>query len=238
MLRIGVWLLSALCTLIVPQPGWAAIAFDAFTGGTSGVSPKTVAHTVTTTGANTGVYALVFDNAANTVTGCTYNGTAMTLRANHSASASSIYEWIGTSTSGAKNVVCSATSGTLYLSIISFTGVSAFDASNNGFNFGTTPLNIPITTVAADCFAVAMLYDSGQSSTPTAGAGTTKAGANGDYSGIATFYSTASLGAAGAKNLVANVATAGNNNYVIVSFSPSGGGGGAETFGFRKRLQQ
>ena len=206
-----------------------AIAFDAFTGGTSGASPKTVAHTVSTPGANTGVYALILDDAGNTVTGVTYDGNAMTQRAVHTPSGSYVYEWIGTSTSGAKNVTASSSSGTLYVSVISFTGVGAFDASSNNFDFGTASLNLPITTVADNCFAVAILYDSGQSSTPTAGSGTTKAGANGDYSGIVTFYSTSAFTPAGAKNLVANVATGGNNNWAIVSFSPSGGGGGGGT---------
>ena len=203
-----------------------AIAFDAFTGGSSGASPKTVAHTVATPGANTAVYAVLLNDTADTVTGVTYDGNAMTQRQKETASGTFtyIYEWIGTSTSGAKNIIASSSSGTLYVSVISFTGVSAFDAGNNGNNNGSTPINLPITTIAANCFAVAFLYDGGQSSTPTAGTGTTKAGANGDYSGCATFYSTAAL-SAGSNNLVANVATAATNSWPIVSFSPAAAGG-------------
>lgn len=201
-----------------------AIAFDAFSAGTSGASPKTVAHTAAAPGANMAVYALVFNDTADTVTGVTYDGNAMTQRAKEITNGFSyIYEYIGTTTSGAKNVVASASSGTLYLSVITFTNVNAFDAGSNNADFGSTTLNLPITTVADNAFAVAILYDGGQTSTPTGGTNTTKAGANGDYSGIVTFYSTAAFTPAGAKNLVANVTAGGTNSWAIVSFSPTTG---------------
>lgn len=198
------------------------MAFDAFTSGSSGSSPKTVQHTVSSPGANVAVYAIILSDAGDTVTGATYDGNAMTQRAKDTGLY--VYEWIGTAGSGAKNVTVSSSSGTLYLSVISFTSVSAFDASGNGSDFGTTPLSFPVTTVADACFAVAAFYDGGQSSTPTAGSLTTKAGANGDYGGVATFYSTASLGTPGSKNLAANVATGGTNQWAIVSFSPAATG--------------
>lgn len=205
------------------------MAFDAFSAGGSGASPKTVAHTVSTPGAYTGIYAIILSDAGDTVTGATYDGNTMTQRQKNVGIY--VYEWIGTSSSGSKNVTVSASSGTLYVSVISFTSVDAFDAGGNNSDFGTTPLNFPVTTIADDCWAVAAYYDGGQSSTPTAGSGTTKAGANGDYSGVATFYSTTSLGAAGAKNLQANVAIGGTNQWAIVSFSHAsdGAGSGSDT---------
>jgi hypothetical protein len=188
-----------------------------------------------------GVYAMVHIDPSDTITGVTYDGNTMTQRQKNTVDGTKyIYEWIGTTTSGAKDVVVTASSGTIYLSVITFTSVNAFDAGANNSDFGSDPLALPITTIADNCYALAIAYDGGQGAPfPTSNnADTTKAGANGDYGGITIFYSTNAITPAGAFDLNLDVGTGGTNSWAIISFSPASAGPGAGSDSMRTDLSE
>ena len=158
-----------------------AIAFDSqvTTASTSGITSKTFSHT--TSGSNRILFVIASHPAAQTVTGVTYAGAAMTLvnTRTQTAGNNTVELWyLIAPTIGANNVIITASgSTTIGYGSISFTGASQTsqpNASAVGGNVTTavTSYAQPVTTTVDSCVSImGMIAASG--ATLTAGSNTT-----------------------------------------------------------------
>lgn len=230
---------------VLPNISYGAIAFDSAStplfnnAGTD--TSFTVAHTIT--GDNTALVVSVFLNRTTggaTVTGCTYNGDAMSLVNSNGGDdgpntvTSYLFLLINPDTS-TNNIVCS-TSGLLtgpkqiFIGGLSYTGVKQTgqpDSNNSitGIESIQTNINQPTTVVESDSWLVGALMDDGAGLTGGAGTGTTY---RSDYNpNSAHWADSGGPVSSGSQSLNYTVSIAGTNRYAggILSLAPSAGGG-------------
>lgn len=169
-----------LSLFIIPNLAFGAIAFDALTDGGTGAAP-TLTFSHTTSGTNRILFVDVLGDvsASQLITGVTYAGVSMTKVGERHKTAGNGY-WISTwvlanPTSGANNVVVSASSGNLFGNIAtSYTGVaqtSVVDASTTAENTSATSLTTTLTTVADNTWLHGVMFNN-LAETKTAGTNT------------------------------------------------------------------
>lgn len=206
----------------------SVIAFDAATNFTR-VNPGTsltFAHTCT--GANGMLFVGVVADS-DLVTGATYNAVAMVLVAKHTytGTAKQYLFMLGAPTSGSNNVVVTASGSTQILGgAVSYTGaqyVQVADASGTAnVGAGATAINKSITTIANNCWLVAVFRnDAGDAL--SAGAATTLRGST--AFGCRMGDSNAAITPPGSAGLQATWASSITAGMVIASFAPSSGPG-------------
>lgn len=124
-----------------------AIAFDASASGIGASPTLTFAHTCT--GSNRLLIVGAMSQSGDVVTGVTYNGVAMTQIQHTSANGEDVYLFsLVAPATGANNVVVSSSSGDVYGTSVSYTGVaqvSPDDGSSNGTTTAITT-NLTVTT--------------------------------------------------------------------------------------------
>ena len=135
-----------------------AIAFDSSTYGASGAGDGTLTYSHTTSGSDRILFVYITINNASTVS-VTYAGNAMTSIQINSASFSHYQSlwYIIAPTTGANNVVVTATSATIRAYAASYTGASQTgqpDASIVPAEATTTSYATALTTVADNCWIV------------------------------------------------------------------------------------
>lgn len=137
----------------------SGIAFDANSNATGSTSGSTVTWSHTCTGSNGVLVVHLYAESGNTVTGVTYNGTAMTLgvKATTSFNVTTYTYFILGPTTGAHNIVASygsSSTGLMYGIGASYTGVkqvSQPDVTASTSNSSVTSLSVsPTTTVNND----------------------------------------------------------------------------------------
>lgn len=141
-----------------------AIASDANGVGdaTNGTTSQTVAITIPS--GSTALFAAVTGDFADVITGCTYNGSAMTLVDKQAAAAGGRFQYLfytASPTSGTHNVVASA-SGSVYIGVAaaSYSGSSVTsqpEATNKGT--GTTPMACSVTVASANAWVIAAAFN-------------------------------------------------------------------------------
>lgn len=220
--------------LLCAAPAQAAIAFDAATqGGTTTGTSHTFSHT--TSGSN----RILFVQAHSTtdvITGCTYNGSAMTLvdKLDSGFGGVGYLFYLIAPATGANNVVCSASaSEALYANAVSYTGAKQSaqpDATNKANdNDGDGAYALAVTTIADNAWTV-LAFNNGASAAGNAAAGSTLRATNGSWGGFRLFDSGGAVTPAGSYTM--NVDGLGVSSIiygVMASFSPDTGGGGGAT---------
>lgn len=207
-----------------------AIAFDAGTDGGyfATMNGSTFNHTVT--GSNPILFVATFGNAggADTVTGVTYNGVAMTRVngvSNGAARFSTMWMLPGCAT-GTNTVALSASVGDGGAVAVSYTGAAQSgqpDANKTGAVLAAS-FDVSNSTVADNCWVVLGGRAEDSPGNITAHAGSTmRVNSSG---GLPFVDSNAAITPAGTKSLGWSSSNANGNSGVWVSFSPFTGGGG------------
>lgn len=201
-----------------------AIAFDNATAFTSAIATSvTLAHTVT--GSSPAILSGVLC-AANDITGCTYNGVAMTLLDNLGLVGDAggwtnlaLFYLLNPAT-GANNLVASHTGGaSIAVRGLSYTGVrqvaSAIDThGTTGPVSGVTTMSPTLTVAGGGAWLISWARN--DQAAFTAGAGTTLRGANSSIQ----FADSNAIVAVGSQSLVVNWVGAGNGGACNVVLLP------------------
>jgi hypothetical protein len=218
-----------------------AIAFDAATdGGTATGTSLTFSHTC---GAGSDRLLLVGINGDlvgvnDDITGVTYAGVSMTLVAKITATTARyqyLYYLLNPAT-GANNVVISCTnSHFLGATSASYTGVSQSGQPDNSVtNTGVTVTQITgtLTTVADNCWTMALGCQNFSGNTMSAGTNTTERVELGTFFTAGMYDRNAAITPAGSTSLtVANSGTS-TMGIIMASFSPAGAAAGATWPGY------
>lgn len=222
-------LIFLVAILLVPQVSLAAIAFDNSTQGLVGsASSLTFAHTVS--GANRILFVAATVNTGATVSGVTYNGTALTLidtKAEASGPTTYLYYLIAPA-AGTNNVVISASASTNIIGTASsYTGAAQTgqpDAST--VHAGAVPVTAyskSLTTIADNSWVVSTTR-TGNGHAQTADAGTTiREQPETTYLGGGSFWDSGGpVTPAGSKALGVTVGAAENFlGAIMASFAPA-----------------
>jgi len=207
-----------------------AIAFDAVNSGASGTG-ATLTRTHTCTGSDLTLWVSAVCNLANSITGCTYNGVAMTQigtgLVDGAGNTNHLFYLINPAT-GTNNVVLSQ-SGSNSINFISdsYTGcgqVTQPDSSNTNSTGSNSSLTTSTTVIASNCW----LIESGAAGTGCASVNTSQslrgqqnAGSGGSRVTNGIVDSNATVGT-GSQSLDFN--TDGNGNHpltvIIASIAP------------------
>lgn len=224
----------ALCLVFGHDPkhqaifaGIGAIALDSDTAdgnhyqGT--LNGRTFAHTCT--GTNLALFVAGFgrDGGTDSVTGITYAGAALTKTGSkNTGSADNRYAYLwhklGPAT-GANNVVITTSGGDGTAVAVSYTGVSQSgmpDAVTTSSSTSASSLSPSLTTIADNCWLIAVLRN--ESGNNTAGAGATLR--INDTSGNGVFDSNGALTPAGVKSMTIGTTTTTALAAVMASFAP------------------
>lgn len=214
--------------LFVGVQAHAAVAFDATTnGGALSASPKTYTHT-DGSGVNRLLIVCTFQaQVADSTTGVTYGGSAMTKVTTVAADAGiNIYRidmwYLLNPAAGANSVVITTSSGTVSGLSTSYTGAGAPEVSTaNGPTAGITSLTTSVTTLTDTDWTV--LCGSGGSGNPSAGTGTTARQVGGTLSapgGSIFGDSNAAITPPASHSMTFTQATSQNMNAVMAAITP------------------
>lgn len=213
--------------------GTASIAFvNAADGGNTTATSLTFSYT---TGSGTHrllVVGLMGDSTSDLVTGATYAGSAMTLAqklapGGGGANRWTYLYWLLNPTSGANNVVISASSSTFIGALAAdYTGVKTSgqpDATpvTNAGGAAITTLTTSLTTVADNSWVILLenSYSGGPPS--TAGSGATRRTFDAAFGAIGLFDSNGAVHPAGSYSMTTNRGSGVSTiNHILESFSP------------------
>jgi hypothetical protein len=220
------------------SPAWAAIAVvtTGNNGNDNGGTTTSVTSSFDAVGAGCANCALVVqlegDTTTDDVTGCTYNGTAMTFQ--NKAYAGGAGRWtytyglISPAGGGAHDIVCSASSTHyLFLTAISYSGVSGFGATATATVLSTDQITGTITTTTNNSWVYAGVSSSGA----FPWAGVTNAVFRGNYAPFdspAIFDNNIAI-AAGGYSMTVDDGPASDQAMVLVELLSAAGGGGGGT---------
>lgn len=166
--------LVSLLDAIAPKAE-ASIAVDATSQGYANSTSLTFAHTSTGSDLILMVQLWTFPSG-DTVSGITYNGTALTKKGTRSADAGGYTnQWsLVAPSTGANNIVISMSSSQVFATAVTYTGVDQTtphpDATVTGTQTGTTGLSASMTTTVDQSWLV--MAGRSPSRVPTAGANT------------------------------------------------------------------
>jgi len=224
-------ILAIFVLLLLPLSVKADIGYD--TSTQSGFGAGTSRTTSLTSGAiaNPLILAAAYEAAvADTVTGCTANGAAMTKVASRVGSvnvskAVSLWYAIPTSTGSLQTVTCSAgLSITMNVVAASYSGVkqvSPLDSFNSGVAASTSPYTTSTVVSASNSWVMMVVADSGNE--PVASTGVTKR----QGTASATAYGDSNTGAPPGAYSMSWTNAANDWVGVIASFAPATSGSGS-----------
>jgi lysophospholipase L1-like esterase len=203
-------------------------AFDAFSGGSVTGTTLTVAHTIGA-GSNRLLVTSVFGDAADVVTGATYNGVAMTL-VDKVNSNPGVDRWLycfvlENPASGSHNIVVTAsTSITMGASSASYSGVVQIgqpEASAHNSDPNAAGLTTSVTTLTDNAWTVLCTISTGGH--PAAGTNSTKRGDdNFGGVGISAIFDSNGAISPPASHSMSFTCTTGPVGGIIVSIAPVG----------------
>ena len=197
-----------------------AIAYDTFTaGGHNNGTTRTYSHTCT--GDDRILFVHAYKNSdADTISGATYNGVAMTLIAtgsNNSSRRHYLFVLAGAA-SGANNVVITSSISTqLGGTSTSYTGAASSGQPDDSDTLLTTatPVNMSVTTTADNCWSV--LVTSGG---VTASTNSVFRGDGNPYTDQQMYDNNEAITPAGSYTMTTTNPGVGDIHYIIASFSP------------------
>jgi hypothetical protein len=215
-----------------------AIAFDSAQDGTELAGGTSGTLSFNNVAGNLVVAAVYADNSFDNVTGCTWNGSAMTklatlTNAQSSNGRYSYFFYILSAATGTHNIVCSASSADAFgITAASYSGVSNTgqpDASTTNSSSAQANLTTSVTTVADNSWTILaeFAYDGG--STPTAGAGSTRRAVNSSFGTTGLFDSNGPITPAGSTSMNTERTFTVSIGHIMASFKPDVGGGGGRT---------
>lgn len=200
-----------------------AIAVNTTSSGSASATSVTVAHTCTGSNLILFVGLWVQDGGANTVTGVTYNGVAMTQvgRVTNATTESTYLYFLVNPSTGANNIVASkSASDLIQLGAVSYTGAKQTgqpDASTTNTGTGTS-LTTSVTTVADNCWLVMATKQTGSAS---AGTNTILRVDQSGNEQASVYDSNAAQTPAGSKSLQTTTSASQTYAHVMASFAPA-----------------
>lgn len=217
---------TLLILLLTTQVSYAAIAFDTAVAETStnGVTSKTIS--ITTSGSNRILWAIMGQSTSVTSSGCTYNSAAMTLATTtaHQFGARLNLYYIIAPSLGANSLTCSVSGASnISLGAISFTGADQTtqpDAVSAATTTGTVSYSQSVTSVADNSFAVLGLF--AQSGATLTGGSNTTIGSQPEVTAYGTAFAYSTSGKTPPGTFTLNVTSASQNfSGVMASFKPA-----------------
>lgn len=210
-----------------------AIAFDSATDGSNNGGSGS-SHTVSfnNVAGNLIVAAVAGDSSTDNITGCTWNGVAMTQLAKLTNAQTSNgrydhYFYILSAATGTHNIVASAgSSHFIGICAASYSGVDTTgqpDASTTNTGSSAADLTTSLTTIANNCWAILAEFSYAGGAAPGAGAGTVRRAKDPADGGFGIFDNNGPKTPAGSVSLNTTQAFTVAIGHIMASFKPTGG---------------
>jgi len=210
-----------------------AIAFDSATDGSNNGGSGS-SHTVSfnNVAGNLIVAAVAGDSSVDNITGCTWNGVAMTQLAKLTNAQTSNgrynhYFYILSAATGTHNIVASAgSSHFIGICAASYSGVDTTgqpDASTTNTGSSAADLTTSLTTIADNCWAILAEFSYAGGAAPGAGAGTVRRAKDPADGGFGIFDNNGPKTPAGSVSLNTTQSFTVAIGHIMASFKPSGG---------------